>query len=70
MKNRRQDYLSYLLRLWWTGSEEDGVWLASLTNPFTEERLGFASLEELFAFLQAQLDDRDLQASEQDRGGS
>jgi hypothetical protein len=70
MKKRRRDYLSYLLRLWRTGSEEDGVWLASLTNPFTGERLGFASLKELLAFLQSQVDEKASQASEEDRGGS
>jgi hypothetical protein len=70
MKNRRQNYLSYLLRLWRTGSEENGIWLASLNNPFTGESLGFASLQDLFAFLQSQVDDKDRQASEEDRNGS
>jgi hypothetical protein len=70
MKSRRQKYLSYLLRLWRTGSEEDGVWLASLTNPFTGEHLGFASLEQLLAFLQSQVDKRERQASEEDGNGS
>jgi len=59
MKNRRKNYLSYLLRLWRTGSEENGVWLVSLNNPFTGERLGFASLQDLFAFLQSQVDDKE-----------
>ncbi len=49
-----QPYHAYLLRLW--SSEEQGkvVWRASLENPGTGERLGFASLERVFAFLQDQ----------------
>jgi hypothetical protein len=70
MKNRRQNYLSYLLRVWRTGSDKDGVWLASLTNPFTGEQLGFASLKELLSFLQSRVDDEEQQAAgeEEDPG--
>lgn len=58
--NQPRRYLSYLLRLW----EESGgsppgaplgeppVWRASLESPRSGERLGFASLAELFAFLE------------------
>lgn len=44
------DYFSYLLRLW---REEEGtaVWRASLQDPRTGERVGFAYLDELFEFL-------------------
>jgi hypothetical protein len=56
MAIRRRDYLSYLLRVWRTGSDESAVWRASLENPFTGERRGFAGLEDLFAYLQAQID--------------
>lgn len=42
-------YLSYLLRLWRTG--EAGPWKASLEDPQTGQRLGFQSLDALFAFL-------------------
>ena len=51
------DYLSYLLRLWQeSGHEavekrEGPVWRASLTSPTTGERVGFASLESLVAYL-------------------
>jgi hypothetical protein len=43
--------LSYLLRLWRV--DEPGVfnWQASLEIPKTSECIGFASLEELFAYL-------------------
>jgi hypothetical protein len=69
MRNQGKNYLSYLLRVWRTGGEEDGVWLASLTNPFTGESLGFTSLTELLAFLQSQIDDRERLAPEENRSG-
>ena len=47
-------YLSYLLRLWQSGSEDRRVWRASLESPLQGERLGFTSLKELFAFLETQ----------------
>ena len=40
-------YRSYLLRLWRTPH----AWRASLDDPHTGKRLGFASLEQLFAYL-------------------
>jgi hypothetical protein len=40
-------YRSYLLRLWRTPP----AWHASLDDPHTGKRLGFASLEQLFAYL-------------------
>jgi hypothetical protein len=39
------------LRLWQTGSVEQQVWRASLEHVPTGERLGFATLEQLFVFL-------------------
>ena len=56
------DYMSYLLRLWRmpgddAGDPHDGggsVWRASLDSSHTGERVGFASLEDLFGFLQTQ----------------
>jgi hypothetical protein len=38
---------SYLLRLWRTNEQ----WRASLENPETDKRIGFANLEQLFAYL-------------------
>ncbi len=62
MTGRRQPYISYLLRLWLV--EDDGpVWRASLENPTTAERHGFATLDRLVAFLMAET--RDLAAQEQ-----
>jgi hypothetical protein len=56
MAKRRRDYLSYLLRVWRTGSGESEAWRASLENPFTGERRGFAGLKDLFVYLQARTD--------------
>ena len=42
---------SYILRLWRAGEPRDADWHASLEDPFTKERFGFSSLEQLFAFL-------------------
>ncbi len=46
-----RDYLSYLLRLW-RESGQKAAWRASLEDPRTGERLGFASLVDLVAFLE------------------
>ena len=54
MAEERLEYLSYLLRLWPEGGEEEAVWRASLESPHTGERVGFASLEELFDYLRQQ----------------
>ena len=61
MEEERPDYLSYLLRLWRVRErgppgerapgEEPEIWRASLQCPGSGERIGFRSLEELFAFL-------------------
>lgn len=56
--NRRDTlYQSYLLRLW--SVDEDGTrgWRASLDDPSSGERIGFANLEELFAFLMRRTED-------------
>jgi len=54
------EYLSFLLRLWRVngGDKQTGVgvaiWRASIENPLTGERRGFASLDALFVFLRQQ----------------
>ena len=48
------EYLSYLLRVWRSEPGRAGGWRASLENPHTGERVGFASLEQLFAFVMEQ----------------
>ena len=52
MNGEQGSYLSYLLRLWQTGSGDERVWRASLEDPHTGERKGFASLTDLFTFLE------------------
>ncbi len=66
---RLQHYVSYLLRLWRFGEDDAKVWRASLENPMTGERQGFASLGDLFTFLEAQTDNMVRQASEVNEGG-
>jgi uncharacterized protein (TIGR02246 family) len=55
------DYLSYLLCLWRArerspSNRRAAIWRASLQSPQTGERVSFATLEELFAFLRDQAD--------------
>jgi hypothetical protein len=54
MSKQRATYMSYLLRLWCVPGE-GAVWQASLEDPQTGERRGFASLDELFTFLRRQM---------------
>jgi hypothetical protein len=56
MSGRQTRYLSYLLRLWQDNSDDQPIWRASLQSSPTENRQGFASLDELFAFLRQQVD--------------
>lgn len=54
MNNQQTLSLSYLLRLWSTDAAGRQVWRASLEDVQTSERLGFATLEQLFVFLMQQ----------------
>ena len=54
MTREPQRYLSYLLRLWQTTSGGELVWRASLEDSRTGDRMGFANLDALFAFLRQQ----------------
>jgi hypothetical protein len=56
---KRRHYLAYLLRLWRTSDGEKTLWRASLQSPNSAERYGFASLEELWDFVQAQVKEGD-----------
>jgi hypothetical protein len=51
MVSEQTGYRSYLLRLWRVGSADAPSWRASLEDARTRQRLNFASLEQLFAFL-------------------
>ncbi len=55
--NQERRYLSYLLRLWQESADDppgcdSPLWRASLERPQSDIRQGFASLEDLFAFLE------------------
>ena len=69
MTQKRRRYLSYLLRLRQTSDGGRQVWRASLQSPDSEERQGFASLEDLIGFLQAQTEHRDEENYGYDRRG-
>ncbi len=42
---------SYLLRLWRAGRARSEFWRASLEEPHSGRKFGFANLEQLFAFI-------------------
>ena len=48
----QRDYASYLLRLWRVGDAEGPTWRASLRTVHNGEQVGFASLADLFTFLE------------------
>jgi hypothetical protein len=48
-------YLSFLLRLWRVRQNGPDVWRASLEDPRTGKRRGFADLELLITFLRDQI---------------
>ena len=50
----QRSYQAYLLRLWQDHRDGQPLWRASLENPHTGQRLGFADLSQLFAFIQGQ----------------
>ncbi len=51
MPTEQPRYLAYMLRLWEVSDNGEMIWRASLENPHTGERRGFADLDALFAFL-------------------
>jgi hypothetical protein len=52
MKNLKSPrHLSYLLCLWHSDGPESFNWHASLENPATGNRICFAEIEQLFAYL-------------------
>ena len=61
MNREQQRYISYLLRLWQTESDDGLVWRASLESPQSGERVGFTSLACLFGYLEREMRDNELQ---------
>ncbi len=55
MSAKPAQYHAYLLRLWDANSNGRPAGHASLEDPHTGERRGFADLEQLSAFLAAQI---------------
>ena len=60
------DYFSYVLRLWQAREDGGASWRASLQVVPDGERLGFASLEDLFAHLRQQTLDAEAPRSEEE----
>jgi hypothetical protein len=52
-------YIAYLVRLWQVDTRTGRLWHASLEDPHTGERKGFADLQSLFTFLKEQTNDSD-----------
>ena len=50
-REAKKSYFSFLLRMWQVNGNKEATWRVSLENPHTGKHIGFASLEELFAFL-------------------
>jgi hypothetical protein len=48
---QRENSVVYILRLWRADEPQAAEWHASLEDLFSKERFGFASMEQLFAFL-------------------
>ena len=55
-KKLPDDYLSYLLRLWPANNGEAHAWRISLESTRTRQRHGFASIDELVAYLRLKME--------------
>lgn len=51
MDRNKNRYLSFMLRLWSGFTEGSSGWRASLEDPETGERQGFADMQQLFVYL-------------------
>lgn len=49
---RQTQYYSYLLRIWQSNEHDPYVWRASLESAFTGQQYTFATLAELYEFLE------------------
>ena len=64
MKEPAPPYRSFMLRVWRGGAGNDTSWRASLEDPRTGERHGFASLREAFHYLEAQIQPAEVEPSQ------
>ena len=51
--------MAFLVRLWQAGDQRHPTWRASVQDPHTGERRGFAELKGLFTFLEEQTNNAD-----------
>jgi len=58
MDRRQGTYYAYMLRLWRGITEGDSSWRASLEDPETGTRQGFADMQELFGYLKDRTDEQ------------
>jgi hypothetical protein len=64
-------YHAYLLRIWLSnGAAGDACWRASLQDTTGGQRIGFASLEELFVFLMNDVTDPTAGGKQEPDGGA
>jgi hypothetical protein len=64
MSEPRRRYIAYLLRLWQVRCKEGIAWRASLESARSGERMGFASLDELFDFLRGRTEEGEVMGDE------
>ena len=62
------EYMAYLVRIWPVRNTKGMGWRAFITNAQTGEDRGFASLEELFNFLEVEVCQRTLGDSKPGKG--
>ena len=54
MDDRQRQYRSFLVRIWGTAHGDTWTWRASVEDVRTHARWNFATLEQVYAFLEAQ----------------
>ncbi len=67
--HKSEPYQSFLLRIWRAGNQM-GCWRASLDEMGSGRRLGFPSLEELFAFLMDRTESEDRKEADSETADS
>ena len=70
MTTQPRHYMAYLVRLWQVNGEGQPAWRASIEDPHTGEQRGFASLENLVAFLREQMEETSSRIAPRDSDNS
>ena len=60
--------MAFLVRLWRVDEQRHPTWRASIQDPYTGERRGFADLKGLIAFLEEQTNNADQLNANEKRG--